>query len=284
MDHSIHLQTYDSPLGRWIQGNWNPPGLESIVERIWYFEGMIDARRERVFPTGRAELIVHVGPPYRSVTESSAFSAVNANGLMLRPEIIEGPNVHSVVMGMRFHPAGMFAVFGPPVQDMTDVTIDAADLMPHAARELEERCAAAGSAERRMMIAAEWVRQRIRSNVESAPVVAWATKEIDRSRGQLAIAELIEASGYSRTNFIQTFRRHTGVPPKVYARLARFQYAMDLLRNGNEAIAGVAVESGFYDQSHLTAEFSALAGMTPGVFRQASRYPDSINLVEPAHG
>lgn len=283
MDGNIHLRTYESPLGRWVQGNWVPPGLAPVVERIWYFEGMINARRERVFPTGRAELVVHVGRPYRSITQASDFSSVNANGLMLRPEVIEGPNEHSVVMGIRFQPAGMLSVFGPAVEDMTDITLDVADLMPYAARELEERCATADSPQRRLQIAAGWVAERLRVHAPPAPVVGWATRALDRSGGQLAIGTLIDMSGYSRTRFFETFRRHTGVSPKIYARLARFRHAMEELRSADDSIAGVAFSSGYYDQSHLTAEFNTFAGMSPRAFRRASRYPDSINLVEPSN-
>src|SRR5690554_2521955 len=157
----VCLQTYESPLGRWVQGSWSPPALAGIIERIWYFEGTINARRERVFPTGRAELVVHIGPPYRCVTEAgvSSFSTVNANGLMLRPEIIEGPNEHSAVMGLRFSPAGAFAVFGRAIVDMTDHTIDVADVLAEAANELGDRCASADLPRRRMQIAARWVHE-----------------------------------------------------------------------------------------------------------------------------
>ena len=55
--------------------------------------------------------------------------------------------------------------------------------------------------------------------------------------------------------------------PKAYARLLRFEHASALLERASppsRTLADVAMEAGYYDQSHLTRDFVALAGMTPG--------------------
>jgi hypothetical protein len=54
--------------GRWTSARWTPPPssqLFQIVERIWYFDGTMAFPKERVFPDGRAELIVMLDEPHR---------------------------------------------------------------------------------------------------------------------------------------------------------------------------------------------------------------------------
>ena len=67
------------------------------------------------------------------------------------------------------------------------------------------------------------------------------------------------------------FRRQLGVSPKAYARLLRFEHASALLSelpsDPGRTVADVAIAAGYYDQSHLTRDFTAMARHDPGRLR-----------------
>ncbi len=42
----------------------------------------------------------------------------------------------------------------------------------------------------------------------------------------------------------------------------------------------MALAAGYYDQPYLNADFRAFAGMSPGAFAAAARYPNSQSLAE----
>ncbi len=71
-----------------------------------------------------------------------------------------------------------------------------------------------------------------------------------------------------------------GLAPKAYARVARFQRALAALHAGGRGLSDVALRAGYYDQPHMNADFRALAGMTPGEYLAARRYPASANVAE----
>jgi AraC-like DNA-binding protein len=48
------------------------------------------------------------------------------------------------------------------------------------------------------------------------------------------------------------------------ARLARFQRSRRLIGRQDRGLAAVASDSGYADQSHLTAEWREFAGCSPG--------------------
>jgi AraC-like DNA-binding protein len=73
-------------------------------------------------------------------------------------------------------------------------------------------------------------------------------------------------AGMSREGFSRMFARHHGMPPHAFWLMARLNHARELLRAG-EGIAGVAVEAGFADQSHLGRWFRRAFGVTPGRYR-----------------
>ncbi|HTZ80000.1 MAG TPA: AraC family transcriptional regulator [Stellaceae bacterium] len=81
----------------------------------------------------------------------------------------------------------------------------------------------------------------------------------------LSLAQLARMSNLSVFRFATVFRREMGLPPHQYLCRLRISHAQSLLRLGTSpAIA--AMESGFFDQSHLCRHFKRVCGVTPGQF------------------
>lgn len=81
-----------------------------------------------------------------------------------------------------------------------------------------------------------------------------------------SLAALAAIAGLSPFHLLRLFRAETGMPPHAWLTRLRVVRARKLLASGR-AIADVAAETGFADQSHLTRCFKALVGVTPGVYR-----------------
>lgn len=280
----IRIERHDSPLGRWRLARWSPETLASPVSGMWYFEGELAYRRERHFPAGLVDLIVHLGPVYRWVDgeRSERFTPTCVSGLLLRPEVIEAPPGPSAVLGIALRPAGALRVLGRPLHELTGWTADLADVLPGAAGELAERCARAATPEGRLRAASRWIAERIRSGPQPPAAISWAADELERRAGALSIDSLRTRTGWSKTRFTTTFREQVGVPPKVLARIFRFRNALALVDRGDTPLADVALAAGYYDQPHFNAEFRELSGFTPREYLARIRYPESVNLAEAA--
>jgi AraC-like DNA-binding protein len=83
-----------------------------------------------------------------------------------------------------------------------------------------------------------------------------------RWREGFTLAELAEAVQVSPFHLVRIFRQYVGVPPSAYRRAVQIDAAQILLKAGWR-LADVAVECGFYDQSHLNRNFKAHTGLTP---------------------
>ncbi|HXU34614.1 MAG TPA: AraC family transcriptional regulator [Thermoanaerobaculia bacterium] len=283
----IEVQSHDSPLGRWTIAGWRPAHLAGIVEGIWYFEGFVALPRERIFPDGRAELIVHLGPRYGQVEGAGRvdpYPTVCMSGVLLRSNLIEAPPGECAVLGVRLHPAGAYALLGRPLHDLAGITVDLADLISSASADLAERCAEAASPEARLRAAAGWIAERTARAPGADPAVAWTAAEIERQGGAVSISALRERTGWSKSRLAERFKEQIGVAPKVLARIVRFRRALVRLHRQGEggSLADLALRSGYYDQPHFNAEFRELAGFSPGEYLAASRYPESVSLAEPA--
>ena len=91
----------------------------------------------------------------------------------------------------------------------------------------------------------------------------------DRLR-KLSPSEVAGEIGLSPAMFAGACRRVFGVSAAVFLRDFRLWQAARALARGNVPIAEIALECGFYDQSHLTNAFRSRYGMTPLQFRRCA--------------
>jgi AraC family transcriptional regulator len=85
----------------------------------------------------------------------------------------------------------------------------------------------------------------------------------------LSLAELAKVSGLSAHHFGAAFKASTGATPHRYVIEQRVERARDLLRDRGQGIADVAYAVGFSSQSHFTANFRRIVGVTPSRFRRS---------------
>ncbi len=284
---SIVTRRVDSALGRWTYSEWQPAHLAGFVESIGCFEGEPAHPRERVFPHGRLELMVHLGARYRPAGGSPAdlYPVACFSGLMSSAAVVEAPPGGSRVLGVRLHPAGAYALLGRPLSELADVNVDLRVLVGSAADELVERCHEATSAEERLRIAARWVAERVAQSRRVEPSIAWTAAQIERSRGAVSIGRLRERTGLSARRLVAAFREQIGAAPKLFARIHRVRNVLGMLSGSAgppAALADIALDAWFYDQPHMNAELRELTGLAPGELLAATRYPDSISLAESA--
>jgi len=272
----------DGPLGRWTHTEWRPAHLAGVVECLWYFEGALTYPRERIFPNGLMELVVHFGAPYRLVEErgTDPFTTACFGGLQPAAMVIEAPPGPGSVLGVRMRPAGAYRLLGLPLSELTGLTVDLHDLVGRAAAELLERCHGAPSAAERLRLAGEWIAERTARSPGLDPAIAWTAAQIERREGAVSIAELREQTGLSKARLAATFREQIGVLPKLYARILRFHRVVAILGERAGSLADVALDAGYYDQPHMNAEFRELSGFAPREFLAATRYEQSASLAE----
>ena len=161
---------------------------------------------------------------------------------------------------------GARALLGLPAGELAGDTVDLAALLGRRAATLLDRLASASSWQARFaLLDAELMRLAASGRGERGvrPEVGYAWDRLEETGGNLRIEELAAEVGWSRRHLAELFRAESGLAPKAAARVIRFERARDrLLAPGRPALADVAAESGYVDQSHLARDFRDLAGIT----------------------
>lgn len=275
----IQTLGHASSLGRWTFSECRPAALATLIESIWEVEGTVAHTRERIFPNGRVDLLVNLGPPQRLVEGDGAelFDTACVSGFQYRPLVIESmPRTH--IFGVRLRPEGAYALFAAPMRAISGRVVDLRELLGAAGRDISGRIVAAPSFEERVLLICRWAEERSACARRAEPYVAWITSEIEATGGGAAIGHLCRAAGVSRKKLVADFRQHVGVTPKLLARVVRFRRVLAMLQHGNGSLTDVALAAGYYDHSHMNVDFREFAGLAPREFL-ATRYPDGNSAV-----
>ena len=83
----------------------------------------------------------------------------------------------------------------------------------------------------------------------------------------ITLDQLSQIAGVHGVHLIRTFRKFHGTTVGEYLRRRRIEFACKLLQSSKLSVTQVAIQAGFYDQSHFTRTFRSFVGLTPGQFR-----------------
>jgi AraC-like DNA-binding protein len=194
---------------------------------------------------------------------------------------LTGVRGHQCGVQVDLTPSGALALFGD-VEGLNDAVVPIDEALGARGMHLVERLSETPSWEARLHLLDETFA------CDDAPAlfpeVAWLRRQLETSNGQARVEPLMDETGWSRRHVTARFRHQLGVSPKAYARLLRFDHASLLLcgLSPGRTLADVAMEAGYYDQSHLTRDFVALAGMTPGAYAAGAALAPEIRFVQDA--
>jgi len=83
---------------------------------------------------------------------------------------------------------------------------------------------------------------------------------------KISLQTLARLAGMDKFKFIRFFKKHCGLSPFAYVTLQRIERSKQALRQ-KMPLVDVALEAGFYDQSHHCTYFRHYVGVTPAEYR-----------------
>ena len=255
------------------------PRLARFVDCFWACSDAPAHRRERILPSGTIELVVNLREDEIRVYDPSdldrcrRFSGAAISGTYSEAFVID-PLQHASIVAVHFRPGGAFPFLGMPAGELADTHVDLEDLWGPLAREVRERLCAAATPVARFHLLEEILLSRLGRSLEGHRAVPAALAALEPADKTWRVRDLAGDVGLSQRRFIQVFTAEVGMTPKLYSRVLRFQRARALVRDAVAPDwARVAVDCGYFDQSHLIRDFLAFSGLSPaGYLRRRSEH------------
>jgi AraC-like DNA-binding protein len=240
------------------------PELRGNVSRyVGFDEETAEAVERREGPATAVVLIFSFGEPWLIDGDSLVSFA---GGLRDRQATTRHEG-RAFGIHVELDPPSAHRIFGLPLYELAYAQAPLEELLgePH----LEERLHDAGSWEARFALLDQLFGRRLRETPPPSSELAWAWHRLRAAHGNVRIGELAGELGWSRKRLAASFREQVGLPAKTAARVLRFERARTLAAASPEPDwARIALEAGYYDQSHLVNEFRSITGKPPGTFFQ----------------
>ncbi|WP_286250738.1 helix-turn-helix domain-containing protein [Streptomyces graminofaciens] len=211
--------------------------------------------------------------PYTYVPDAATKLVVRTDADGRRDVVVVGPRTRASYYAsrrpascvqLRLEPGTARPLLGVPATDLLDRVVRLADLPALAARQLAAELRTT-SAESIVPHLARALPDQLpppgdsRTGLLRAAVEAMSPSADHRPDG---VRELARRLAVSERQLRNLFADGVGVSPKLYARIARVRH---LLAHRSPAVpwAQLATATGYYDQSHMTADFRTLMGVPP---------------------
>jgi AraC-like DNA-binding protein len=161
-----------------------------------------------------------------------------------------------------FQPAALNLLFGLPAVSITNADHDACGVLGSSIGELRERLANCRLFHERVRVAEEFL-ICFGSKVPPADPVELA-REILRQRGICRIDTLAQDTGLDSRTFQRRFKQTVGLSPKTYARIVRFQSALQTKAvSPRMTWTDIAYAHGYHDQMHMVHDFQGFSNESP---------------------
>ncbi|HVQ16421.1 MAG TPA: AraC family transcriptional regulator [Vicinamibacterales bacterium] len=302
----IEVTGHKSNLGRWRAAQRPAdPRLRDYVHGYFASEGFLPRPlHERHLPSLEVAIVLNFAAPHRIIdpadpTRITEHRSAWVVALQHRHQLREVCGARDFMV-VRFTPVGAQMLLQTPMDLLTDRVLAVEEIDRPFARRLTAYAEAARAWSTRFDIVEKMIAERLASAANPPPALLHSWRMLHESPNHLDLARLPAEFGCSRRHLIAQFHRYFGMAPKMIARIRRFNLAVEAMNRigqrgplsypegkpyldfqaagtvrtvANTAIpwADLALDSGYYDQSHFINEFRSFSGLTPLEFLHRTR-------------
>ncbi len=162
-----------------------------------------------------------------------------------------------------FQPGGLFMMFRLPGEVLTNDHFEGEAVLGRRLGDLERRLGDVASFADRVRVADEYLSGHPAA-AYSISSMGLAAKAVLKRHGRTRVSDLARESGMGVRQFERRFRHEMGITPKLYARIVRFEAALQRKAAApGTSWTDIAHALGYHDQMHMVHDFNRLSGDSP---------------------
>jgi AraC-like DNA-binding protein len=174
------------------------------------------------------------------------------------------------IFGVRLYAHAIPLLFNMPATELTNQYIDISSLLNNRGSELADEILQADTFEERVAIISAFLVSQTQKRLPA--LTRFEAFITAMNQTGMPVRELSARVHLSQRQFERQFKYLTGFSAKTFFKIARFENMMEALGCGAgkvpQSLTDMALEHGYYDQSHLNRHFKEFTGMTPGNYLQ----------------
>ena len=207
---------------------------------------------------------------YVSGTNKIALPAMMVSGLRKSVRLINyAPKTTALIV--LFKETGVSAFFKQPLYELFEASVSLDNLfLQSEIAILEERLAETDSNKTKIAIVEQFFCSKLVYNKPDS-IVSEAITRIYSNNGKIKMKELAAGLFISKDAFEKRFRKVAGASPKQFSSLVKMKTIIQQT-SIRPSFLDIALENGYYDQSHFNKDFKLFTGLTPTDFFKSGSY------------
>lgn len=172
------------------------------------------------------------------------------------------------VYQIEFEPGALYRLTGLPLDELTDAWVDAEQVFPPGFRALVDRLAQHDDPATLIALAEAWLLPQTLAPRRAAAAADRIARLLLADAGSAGLEALALTHGLDVRQLRRQFAARTGVNPRLFGRVARFDRLVRLANLSPQARwLDLALDAGYHDHQHLARDFREFTGMAPSAFR-----------------
>ena len=255
-----------------------PEELRDTIKCFWYDRRDLGALQSgfEVLPDGYAEIIFHFGSAC-SISYNGSLQPLPSPfmvGLLNQPVLFHSKNRLEII-GIRCFPWTVFDLLGLPSGK------DGVRIFEHPIAQLQSplnKCIETGKIDEALTQVKQYF-LGARSHIAIDSMLFKAGVAMRKANGAIPVSQVAAAAHATVRTLERNFKQSSGYTVKDVSGLMRFEQVRNQLwLYPDSNIAGLALELGYTDQSHLSREFKRYSGTTPAAFaRKAKKAKQAVS-------
>lgn len=167
------------------------------------------------------------------------------------------------MIGVIFRPAQIRRFFDLPYHEIINRPTSFEELGLYELIHLQEQIQEAEGSESRIELLNQFFRQKLLGISKKRELVDAVVHNI-MNNPTVHLAGISDKLGKSHRHLRRLFKEKVGISPKTFQKIVRINRVLQLIhQNGYTTLAEIAYRAGYYDHSHLDAEFKEFMGTRP---------------------
>ncbi len=243
--------------------------LKQYVKCYYIYESATAAAFEdTVFPSGCMEIIFNLGTGKWQIANRDVFvtnPSIELWGQITQPLAVKSIGKNTM-LGIRFYPHAAAYFLNDKVGLFNNQVVDFRELSGSPVQTLYSKLLETTAWNKRIKLVEDFLSHRLSFSERKLGKVAVVSNIMNELRGEDFFDNIENvASRYGITSrYLQKlFLQYTGLTPKLYSKINRFQNSLRLVTKKDTSLTSIAYDCGYFDQSHFIREFKSFTGFTP---------------------
>jgi AraC-like DNA-binding protein len=257
------------------------PALAHLIRHYLVLDGLQPAGGvHRLFADGNTGLVFNLdNAAFTTGSTTSVRSCWLYGQIKTYHDLTLTGSINWIVVVLQ--PYGAWHLWGVPANELFNCFFPAEEVVKLRMHEITHALLRVTQLSERVQLLNSFFLQQINKTKEPDPVIIQAVDHIMQQEGVISVELLLQTLYVTERTLERKFKHTIGITPKRFIEIVRLNASAKRMQRMKEKqnLAGIAYDSGYFDQAHFIKDFRKFTGFTPQQYHD-QMHPLALNFLQ----